>query len=66
MPAIEIARIKKRVITRRGRTRYPGIIEHAEKLGVNPSHLFRVLQGERPSASLKQRYADLLAEEARS
>ena len=63
MPAIEPPRTKKRLPNRRGRTRFPGIVEHAVVLGVNVSHLYRVLIGERPSASLKRRYAALLAEE---
>lgn len=43
----------------RRKIRFPGIVAHAEKLGVNRSHLYRVLTGERPSPSLFERFQAL-------
>ena len=37
----------------------PGITNDARKLGVDRTHLFRVLKGERTSKSLMRRYAEL-------
>lgn len=43
----------------RGPTRFPGITADATRLGVDRVHLFRVLTGERKSASLVARYREL-------
>jgi hypothetical protein len=43
----------------RGKTRFPQIGTHAQELGVERSHLYRVLNGERVSASLMRRYQAL-------
>lgn len=43
------------------RARIPGICEDAATLGVNRSHLYRVLTGRRQSRSLLERYAALQA-----
>jgi len=45
--------------TRRGPTKFPGIVADAEQLGVNYTHLWRVLTGERPSRRLTEAYAQL-------
>lgn len=39
--------------------RFPGITEAARRLGVDRSHLWRVLAGRRESASLSRRYREL-------
>lgn len=48
---------------RNDRTRYPGISEHAKRLGVSRPHLWMVLQGQRQSRRLMVRYRKLVAEE---
>lgn len=40
-------------------TRFPGIVQDAELLGVTRTHLYLVLTGQRGSASLMQRYRKL-------
>jgi len=45
--------------------RFKGIVRHAHALGVNRSHLFRVLTGER-TGPLLGRYRALLRESRRS
>ena len=44
-------------------TRFPDIGSDAKKLGVHRSHLLRVLTGQRVSARLLQRYAQLKAQQ---
>ena len=44
---------KKRLV------RFPNIVRHAHLLGVNRSHLYRVLVGERVSTGLVDRYRQL-------
>lgn len=60
MPAQSTHRTPKR----RKRIRFPKIFAHADALGVERSHLYRVLTGQRTSASLKRRYEALVVEEA--
>ncbi len=48
----------KHKIARR-RTRFPHIGKAAEQLGVERTHLWRVLSGQRKSASLLRRYEAL-------
>ena len=43
---------------KRGRVIHRGIVEAALCLGVDRSHLWRVLRGERQSRSLTRRYRD--------
>lgn len=45
--------------TKNSRVRFPGIMSDASVLGVDRIHLFRVLKGERQSASLLRRYRAL-------
>lgn len=52
-------RNKKRRVTRRGATRFPGLLDAAKKLGVHRNHLYLVLSGRRVSHSLTERYAEL-------
>jgi hypothetical protein len=52
-------RNKKRRVSRRGATRFPGLLDAAKALGVHRNHLYLVLSGRRVSRSLTQRYADL-------
>ncbi|HMP73851.1 MAG TPA: hypothetical protein PKE55_11375 [Kiritimatiellia bacterium] len=40
-------------------TRFPGICEHARKLGVSRVHLWYVLTGERKSPRIEQYFAKL-------
>ena len=47
---------KQKVTRRRGATRFPRIGEAAAALGVDRTHLWRVLTGRRPSRSLLRRY----------
>ncbi|MBV9657174.1 MAG: hypothetical protein JO295_03595 [Verrucomicrobia bacterium] len=44
-------------------TRFPNLMAHARALGVERSHLYRVLLGQRPSARLLRRYRELVAQE---
>lgn len=41
------------------RIKYPGISEHARRLGVSRLHLWMVLQGRRESRRLMERYRRL-------
>jgi len=41
-----------------GRPRFPGICEAAEALGVDRSHLYRVLTGERESRRLTRAWSE--------
>jgi len=58
-------RAYKSVLTRRlhgrcrGKTRYPGIVEAARALGVNRSHIYRVLEGERRSPRVEAYFRKL-------
>jgi len=45
--------------TKRGPTKYPGIVRDATELGVTRVHLWRVLEGQRESDPLLARYAAL-------
>lgn len=45
--------------TKRGPTKYPGIVRDASALGVTRIHLWLVLTGRRESRSLTARYAAL-------
>jgi len=45
--------------TKNGRVKYPGISEHARRLGVSRLHLWMVLQGRRESRRLMERYRRL-------
>lgn len=49
----------------KGRVRFPGIIEDAQVLGVDRTHLYRVLTGQRPSKRLLAAYKNLKKEAAR-
>ena len=44
---------------KRARSSFPGIVRHAEILGVRREHLWMVLVGQRESRSLRARYAAL-------
>ena len=44
---------------KRRKIRFPGIVVCAQKLGVDRSHLFRVLTGERKSPPLMDRFNQL-------
>lgn len=41
----------------RSATKYPGILEAARVLGVNRSHIYRVLEGERKSPRIEAYFA---------
>ncbi|MFZ2279525.1 MAG: hypothetical protein WAW39_17145 [Prosthecobacter sp.] len=63
MPAINNAR--KRKEPSKGRpsgsvTKFPGSVVFCAEIGKDPSHLFRVLTGERTSHSLVEKYATWL------
>lgn len=45
------------------RTQFPGITEHARKLGCSRPHLWQVLTGRRQSARLRKRYEQLMRAE---
>ena len=47
------------------RTRYPGISDHAKRLGVTRPHLWMVLQGKRKSRRLMERYRKMIGAEVR-
>jgi hypothetical protein len=47
------------------RVKHAGICDAAKQLGVERTHLYRVLKGERVSKRLMQRYAELTKEEAK-
>jgi hypothetical protein len=49
---------RRKVQPKRG-IRFRGIVSDAIALGVERTHLYRVLTGERPSVSLMRRYRDL-------
>ena len=44
---------------RRGKNKYPGIVEAARALGVNRSHIYRVLEGERRSPRVEAYFRKL-------
>ena len=48
----------------KNRVRFPGIVEHAAKLGVTRIHLWMVLTGDRESKRLLRRYRELKRQEA--
>ena len=50
---------RKRKTIKRGPTRFPGIGEDAERLGVNRVTLYRVLVGQWRLPGLARRYASL-------
>jgi hypothetical protein len=49
---------------KRGRAKYLGIITDAATLGVERTHLWRVLSGQRQSKSLLARYRKLKAQQS--
>jgi len=53
-----------RATKRKSKERFRGICADALKLGVDRVHLWRVLKGQRPSASLLRRYRQLKKEAA--
>ncbi|HEY0551151.1 MAG TPA: hypothetical protein VGF13_16210 [Verrucomicrobiae bacterium] len=55
---MDIARTNPRG-TRRGKTLHPTLAQDALVLGVNPSHLWRVINGKRHSDVLLRRYRAL-------
>jgi hypothetical protein len=50
--------------SKRGKTRFPGIVWQASALGVTRHHLYQVLTGTRPSRSLIRRYEELTGRSA--
>lgn len=49
----------RKIKGKRGKNKYVGIVSDAAALGVERTHLFRVLNGERNSRSLMRRYRAL-------
>ena len=54
-----LRQLRRKEKPKRGPTKYPGIIRDAMELDVTQSHLWRVLQGERHSPGLLDRYRGL-------
>jgi hypothetical protein len=46
--------------TKKRQVRFPGLLNAAHALGVHRNHLYLVLSGKRPSASLSNRYQEYL------
>lgn len=49
----------RKIKGKRGKNKYVGIVSDAATLGVDRTHLFRVLRGDRNSGSLLRRYQAL-------
>ena len=56
----------KKIVPRSGAAKYPGITGDARELGVTRQHLYLVLEGQRTSVTLMDRYLELKKLQRRS